>query len=1133
MGSRLIPGVLRYLQALAGAAGGGDRRDAELLEEFVARRDEAAFATLLERHGPLVLGVCWQVLGDAHDAEDAFQAVFLVLARRGRSIRRHASLAAWLHRVAVNVSRTAQLASARRRTHEKKAILISSATPVVDEAACDWQPLLHEEVDRLPEKYRVPVVLCYFEGKTHDQAARQLRWPLGTVKGRLARARDLLRTRLARRGVALTVAGLAAALAESATAAVSPALLGATLRAALTFAAGGAGADLAASAVAATLARGALHTSIGTKLLSVVALLLVAGLATFALVAGASPGEQRAATPLPIPQQAAAEPQDREKRPEKEAAPEKRNDKLEKPAPARVAADLHGDPLPPGALARLGTVRFRATYGGTFPAIAFLPGDKTLMTAAGGALSTWDVATGKELRRWDCKGASGAFALAPDGKTLAVGTYTDNPNTVAIYLRDAATGRVLKECCGHSSSVRSLAFAPDGKTLISGSHDKTVRFWDPADGKELRRFTEADMVMAVALSPDGKTLATTSFHSPDAKWTVRLRDAATGQEQRQFKANAPVFRLEFSSDGKTLAALAPHNGGQPTSSIYLLDVASGKLREIAGQPPFMYTVAFSPDGKTLATGSDQGIVLWDVAAAKERVRLGGRYAWTSCLSFSSDGKTLATVGHGAIRLWDVTTGKECPAPAEGHQGGVYALKFLPDGKTLASVGRDMNLRFWEIAASRPGRQHRLPAGGADPGDWFAADGSTFAWRDDKRVAQMDVATGKPLRSFDFPETVFFFAMAPDGKLLAAYSRDRVLRVLDRTTGKVVRAFAKYPDLVSSLAFAPDSRTLAVAVEDNTIRLEDATTGEQRVLLQWPDAPVTFAFSPDGKTLAVALVSNRLLLLDAVAGKEILAIKTPELPAQLVYSPDSKRLAAGTESGAMLLWELATGQEVCQVKGHQGPVSCIAFSADGRRLASGGEDTTILTWDALNLSGDAPAGGKPSDKELAALWTDLTGDDAARAYRALRALVAAPEQSAPFLRQRVSPAAAPDPKRLARLIADLDADAFAVREEASRALEQLGPPARPALRQARDGRLSAEAGQRVDRLLEQLETLALTAGELRTWRAIEVLEHIGTAEARRVLEKLASGAAGARTTEAAKAALERLAQRPSRARSGAD
>src|SRR5262249_45272427 len=144
MAGRLLPGMLRYVRALAGATGGGARRDAELLAEFVARRDEGAFAALLERHGALVLGVCRQILGDAHDAEDAFQATFLVLAKKAASVRRHESLAAWLHRVAVNVSRTARQSAARRRTHEREAAHMARATPAADETVRDWQPILHE-----------------------------------------------------------------------------------------------------------------------------------------------------------------------------------------------------------------------------------------------------------------------------------------------------------------------------------------------------------------------------------------------------------------------------------------------------------------------------------------------------------------------------------------------------------------------------------------------------------------------------------------------------------------------------------------------------------------------------------------------------------------------------------------------------------------------------------------------------------------------------------------------------------------------------------------------------------------------------------------------------------------------------
>jgi RNA polymerase sigma factor (sigma-70 family) len=1135
MASRLLPGVLRCVRALAGAAGVGERGDAELLQQFVARRDEGAFATLLERHGPLVLGVCRQVLGDAHDAEDAFQATFLILARKAASLRRHESLAAWLHRVAVNVSRTARRNNARRRAHEREAILMARATPAADEAVRDWQPVLHEEVDRLPEKYRVPVVLCYFEGRSHDQAARELGWPLGTVKGRLARARDLLRARLTRRGLALSAGGLAAALAESPVqAAVPPALLGLTLRAAVSFVRIGTRAGGAVSAGAVALARGALQTTIATKLFPAVVLLVAVALTTCALVAGMAPEAQRADALPPLPGQADGGPQTpgrpSDKTPDSPTGPEKRENKEGRPK--GPASDLHGDPLPPGALARLGTVRFRPPMGTT--SLAFLPGDTTLLTVGGSSFSVWEVATGKELRRFNFKGSSSTFALAPGGKAVAVGTYvadpTEDTKTGVISLLDVATGRVLREFRGHGEAVRSLAFATDGKTLVSGSHDRTARLWDVSTGKELRRFDEPDIIMAVALAPDGKTAATTSFHSPNTKWTVRLLDAATGKEQGRFQADMPVFHLLFSPDGKTLVALEPANGGKPTSTIHLWDVVTGKLRELPGQPDCLYAAAFAPDGKTLATGSQQGIVVWDAVTAKERVRLGGQAAWTWGLSFSGDGKLLASVGSGAVHLWDVVADKERPVPAEGHQGSVEALAFLPDGKTLASAGQDCTLRLWEVAGGRPIRQDRLSAGTTDLGPWFAPDGSTLAWRAGKRIAQLDVATsaegrqagGKPLRSFDFSEVVYFFDVSPDGKLLAAYTRDRVLRLVDRATGKVLREFAKYPDLVSGLAFAPDARTLAVAVEDDSIRLEDTTTGKQRALLRFPTSPGAFAFSPDGKTLTVALGDNRLALLEVATGGERLALRVSEHADRLAHSPDGKLLALGSQAGTIHLRELATGKEMRRLEGHHGGVSCLAFSADGRRLASGGHDTTILTWDVADLNAKPPAANL-SPKELEALWTDLAGADAARAYRAMQALAAAPGQAVPFLGRQLRAAPAADPKRLARLIADLDDDQFEAREKATRELEDLGSSAGPALRKALDGQPSAEVRRRVEALLQRLERFLQTPEDLRGGRAVEVLEHIATPEARTVLEEWSRRAPALDVTAEAKSALQRLAK----------
>src|SRR5262245_58089573 len=257
--------VLRQLRKLIRIPPGDEQSDGALLGRFVAARDEAAFATLLRRYGPLVLGVCRQVLHDDHAADDVFQATFLVLARKAASIRRHESLAAWLHRVAVNLARTARTSAAKRQRHERQAGVMAQESSPDEVLLSDWQPILHEEVDRLPQKYRLPVVLCYFEGKSHDEAAHQLGWPLGTVKGRLARARQLLRTRLARRGLALTVAGITAALAQGAGAVtVPPALFAPTLRAALSFAAGGPPPGASVSAHALALARGAVQGMTGT-----------------------------------------------------------------------------------------------------------------------------------------------------------------------------------------------------------------------------------------------------------------------------------------------------------------------------------------------------------------------------------------------------------------------------------------------------------------------------------------------------------------------------------------------------------------------------------------------------------------------------------------------------------------------------------------------------------------------------------------------------------------------------------------------------------------------------------------------------------------------------------------------------
>src|ERR1700704_4625880 len=225
------------LQHIRSAAAPGDGpTDGELLARFVERRDENAFAALVGRHGPMVLGVCRRILGNDADSEDAFQATFLVLVRKAPSLTARAILGDWLHGVARYTALKAKAAAVHRRAKEQ---VMARPDATAEEVRNDWLPLLDEELARLPEKYRLPIVLCDLEGKTRHEAAEQLGWPEGTVAGRLARARTMLAKALARHGVVFSGGALAVAISQNAASACVPgALVFSTVKAASMSAAG-------------------------------------------------------------------------------------------------------------------------------------------------------------------------------------------------------------------------------------------------------------------------------------------------------------------------------------------------------------------------------------------------------------------------------------------------------------------------------------------------------------------------------------------------------------------------------------------------------------------------------------------------------------------------------------------------------------------------------------------------------------------------------------------------------------------------------------------------------------------------------------------------------------------------------
>ena len=271
--------VIRYIRKLAGAGQGGESTDGQLLGRFVKNRDERAFAAIVERHGPMVLSVCRRLLHGANDVDDVFQAVFLVLVRKAGSIGKPELLANWLYGVTCRTAVKARGEAFRRQARLKEMVDMPATEAISDPGWQELRPLLDEELKCLPDKYRAPLVLCYLQGRTYTEAARILSWAEGTVSGRLARGRDLLRARLTRRGLTLSGAALATLLTHNAASAtlVPAALAANTVQAALLVAAGNSLAAGVISTQVATLTEGVLQAMFVTKLKIAAAVILAMG----------------------------------------------------------------------------------------------------------------------------------------------------------------------------------------------------------------------------------------------------------------------------------------------------------------------------------------------------------------------------------------------------------------------------------------------------------------------------------------------------------------------------------------------------------------------------------------------------------------------------------------------------------------------------------------------------------------------------------------------------------------------------------------------------------------------------------------------------------------------------------------